>query len=253
MTIELPWGCEYWLISNHKDGDCLLEGTNKKLSEVYPNYPLLIKIIEANKDLSIQVHPDVKSECWYILDCKEDGDIIVGHNAQTKQDFINCIKNNLWDSFLRKIKIKKDDIIQIDPGTVHAIKGGTLILETQQTSNTTYRVYDYGSDRELHIDQALETINFPSKLPEAESTAGKNPILETPRYTVYKIKVDSEKTITNNHDYMNFTVIEGSGEIKEGDGVKNHKLEKFTSFIVPKEVKEFTVSGNLTFIASHAN
>ena len=150
--------------------------TGKQLSS--DCFPLLIKIIDAKKDLSIQVHPDDeyarihengskgKTECWYILDCDPGATIIVGHNAKTHEELEDMIANNRWNDLLREIPIKKGDFFQIFPGTVHAIKGGTLILETQQNSDVTYRVYDYGrlqngKPRDLHIRQSLDVIRVP--------------------------------------------------------------------------------------------
>ena len=108
----------------------------------YDKFPILIKFIDAKKDLSIQVHPDDdyakvhengslgKTECWYILDCRENATIVIGHNARTKEELSRMIHEGKWSEFIREIPIKKGDFLQIDPGTVHAIKGGTLILET---------------------------------------------------------------------------------------------------------------------------
>ena len=110
-------------------------------------FPLLVKIIDAKDDLSIQVHPDDayakahengslgKTECWFILDCKENATLVVGHNAKTKEELEQMIHEGRWKEFIREIPIKPGDFIQIDPGTVHAIKGGTLLLETQQSSD----------------------------------------------------------------------------------------------------------------------
>lgn len=150
----------------------------EKHPEVFGNvdsdrFPLLIKIIDAKDDLSIQVHPDDdyakvhengslgKTECWYILDCKENATIVIGHNAWTKRGIKPMIHEGKWSEFIREIPIKKGDFLQIDPGTVHAIKGGTLILETQQNSDITYRVYDYGrlsmESRESYISTRVLT------------------------------------------------------------------------------------------------
>ena len=176
------WEC--WGISAHPNGDVTLRDCGfrgMKLSELWKKhpevfgkvdsdrFPLLIKIIDAKDDLSIQVHPDDdyakvhengslgKTECWYILDCKKNATIVIGHNSRTKEELSRMIHEGKWSEFIREIPIKKGDFLQIDPGTVHAIKGGTLILETQQNSDITYRVYDYGrlsngKPRELHID-----------------------------------------------------------------------------------------------------
>ena len=162
---------ECWGISAHPEGDGMIRKGSyqgKTLSQMwaehpelfgnlpYDRYPLLTKIIDAQDDLSIQVHPDDayaqknengslgKTECWYIMDCKEDATLVVGHNAKTKDELDDMVAQGRWQELIREVPIRKGDFIQIDPGTVHAIKADTLILETQQNSAITYRLYDYG-------------------------------------------------------------------------------------------------------------
>ena len=155
---------ECWGISAHPSGDGTVRNgafQGMKLSELWEKhpelfgdagmdrFPLLVKIIDAKDDLSIQVHPDDayakvhengslgKTECWFILDCKENATLVAGHNAKTKEELEQMIHEGRWKEFIREIPIKPGDFIQIDPGTVHAIKGGTLLLETQQSSDIT--------------------------------------------------------------------------------------------------------------------
>jgi mannose-6-phosphate isomerase len=151
----------------------------KKQPELFGNpteevFPLLTKILDANADLSIQVHPEDdytkihengdlgKTECWYILDCKEGADMIFGHNAHTKEELIHQINDGKWNGLLRRVKINSGDFFYVPSGTIHALCIGTLVLETQQSSDTTYRVYDYdrrdseGNLRELHLDKAID-------------------------------------------------------------------------------------------------
>ena len=164
---------ECWGIGAHKNGDCeIAEGTYKgehlsKLWAEHPElfgnedgkygkeFPLLIKIIDAKSDLSIQVHPDNayakehengslgKTECWYILDSEPGTQIVIGHYAKDKEELKQMVEEKRWKDLIREVPVKKGDFYQIDPGCVHAIKGGTVILETQQSSDITYRVYDY--------------------------------------------------------------------------------------------------------------
>ena len=164
---------ECWGIGAHKNGDCeIAEGTYKgehlsKLWEEHPElfgnedgkygkeFPLLIKIIDAKSDLSIQVHPDNayakehengslgKTECWYILDSEPGTQIVIGHHAKDKEELMQMVEEKRWKDLIREVPVKKGDFYQIDPGCVHAIKGGTVILETKQSSDITYRVYDY--------------------------------------------------------------------------------------------------------------
>ena len=181
---------ECWAVSAHPNGDCTIkEGiyAGKTLSQLWEEepalfgntgldrFPLLTKIIDAKTDLSIQVHPDDtyakahengslgKTECWYILDCEEDSALVIGHNAKDKEELTAMIREGRWNAFIRELPVKKGDFIQIDPGTVHAIKGGIMLLETQQNSDITYRVYDYdrlteGKPRQLHVEQSIDVI-----------------------------------------------------------------------------------------------
>ena len=193
---------ECWAVSAHKHGDCKILGGSfdgKHLSELWEKnrelfggmkgdvFPLLIKIIDAKEDLSIQVHPDDayakehengslgKTECWYILDCDADAKIVIGHHAKSKEELGQMIGQKRWNELIRVIPIKKGDFFQIMPGTVHAIKGGTLILETQQNSDITYRLYDYdrlqdGKPRELHLEKSIDVIRCPHGDVETERT-----------------------------------------------------------------------------------
>ena len=197
---DIPDGTigECWAISAHPNGDCEIEeGTyaGHTLSWLWDNhrelfggiegkeFPLLIKILDAKDDLSIQVHPNDayaaehengslgKTECWYVLDCDDDATIIVGQRAKDREECAQMIEEGRWGDLLNEVPIHKGDFFQIDSGTVHAIKTGTLILETQQSSDVTYRLYDYdrpGADgklRPLHIQQSLDCIDFDAQAP----------------------------------------------------------------------------------------
>lgn len=273
---------ECWGISAHPSGDVQLKnGTfaGKKLSWVWENhqelfgntggrFPLLVKIIDAKDDLSIQVHPDDeyakehengslgKMECWYILDCKENASIVIGHNAKTKEELEQMISSGKWSELIREIPIKKGDFLQIDPGTVHAIKGGTLILETQQSSDITYRVYDYdrlsdGKPRELHIQKSLDVIAVPAKSVEDSVKSAANLPINTVNelyackyYHVYKIQTDGKMTFEQTHPFLNVTVTEGTGTIN-GCAVK-----KGDHFILPNGFGMAELEGTMELIAS---
>lgn len=274
---------ECWGISAHPNGDgtlrdCGFSGMKlselwKKHPEVFGNvdsdrFPLLIKIIDAKDDLSIQVHPDDdyakvhengslgKTECWYILDCKENATIVIGHNAGTKEELSRMIHEGKWSEFIREIPIKKGDFLQIDPGTVHAIKGGTLILETQQNSDITYRVYDYdrlsnGKPRELHIDKSIDVITVPAKsvADSVKSVADLpvntlNELYVCKYFHIYKIEVSGKMTFEQNAPFMNMTVTEGNG-IVNGQPVK-----KGDHFILPNGFGNVELQGRMQIIAS---
>lgn len=274
---------ECWAVSAHPNGDCQVrEGSyaGKSLSQLWSEhkdlfgntdldrFPLLIKIIDAKGDLSIQVHPDDtyamknengslgKTECWYILDCPEDATLVIGHNASSKEELSSMIENKKWSELIREIPVKKGDFIQIDPGTVHAIKGGLMILETQQNSDITYRVYDYdrlsdGKPRELHIDKSIDVITVPAK-PVEDSVVSveglpqntMNQLIECDYYKVWKLDVTASVTLTQEYPFMIMSVIEGDGLIN------GQFIKKGDHFILPAGYGEVNLQGNMQLIAS---
>ncbi len=273
---------ECWAISAHPNGDGVIaNGTYAgwNLSrlwaehrELFGNqkgevFPLLTKIIDAKNDLSIQVHPDDvyakehengslgKMECWYILDCDEDASIVIGHHANTKEELEQMIADKRWKDLIREIPIQKGDFFQISPGTVHAIKGGTLILETQQNSDITYRLYDYdrlqnGKLRPLHIKQSIDVIEVPFREPELHRERGTtrntwwNTLVSCEYYTVWKADVHETETLYMDHDFLLGSCIEGSVTI--GDV----SIKKGDHFILPSGFPQSAVTGNATFIFS---
>ena len=275
---------EAWVISAHEHGDCeITRGryAGRTLSSLwkeepalfgnlkYERFPLLIKIIDAKADLSIQVHPDDayaaehengsfgKMECWYILDCDEDAQIVIGHNAAGHEEVVSMIENGQWDEFIRVIPVHKGDFFQINPGTVHAIKTGTLILETQQNSDITYRVYDYdrlqdGKPRQLHVKQSEDVITAPfagdeqdEKRVEIITTGAKVTHLEDCMYYgVDHIEVTNQMMAKYDVPFLNVSVIEGNGEF---DGVP---VVKGDHFIVTNGETKFHLAGNMNLIVS---
>lgn len=271
---------EAWAVSAHPNGDCVIKnGTWKGQTlsclweshrELFGNlqgdkFPLLVKIIDAKDDLSIQVHPDDsyamehengsfgKTECWYILDCEENGTIVMGHNAKTKDELCQMIDNKKWNELIRSIPIKKGDFLQIDPGTVHAIKGGTLILETQQNSDITYRVYDYdrlsnGKPRELHVEKSKEVIKVPyedKKQANGQKEEGQvETLIACSYYTVLKFTIQQKEEYVQNKAFQIMSVIDGEGTI---DGIS---VKKGEHFIIPWGYGTYTLDGNMTLIGS---
>ena len=231
-------------------------------------FPLLIKIIGAEDDLSIQVHPNNeyaaehengalgKTECWYILDCKEDATIVIGHNAKDKAELEDMIRNKKWNDLIRVIPIKKGDFFQINPGCLHAIKGGTLLIETQQSSDVTYRVYDYdrlqnGKPRELHVQQSIDCITAPhvdyneEKVVEKHDGMTSEKLVICPYYTLEKWDVDGEYEFKMDKPFLNVSVIDGKGE---ADGIK---VKKGDHFIVPATMDSCGFSGKMTVMVSY--
>ncbi|MDR2546844.1 MAG: mannose-6-phosphate isomerase [Lachnospiraceae bacterium] len=252
---NLIWGDEYWTISAHDHGDVTVkEGRFKGLTlsqlwikhpelfgaaAVGDRFPLLVKIIATREDLSIQVHPDDdyaaihengslgKTECWYILDCEDESRLVFGHNAKNRDELETLIANNRYDELLCEIPIKNGDFIQMNPGTVHAIKGGIRLLEIQQSSDITYRLYDYnrttdGLPRPLHVRQALDVIKCPapsaadSVIPATSSE--ENEVRELERcdyYVISTLDVKGTFSLTQDFPFLIICVIEGEGYIGE--------------------------------------
>lgn len=274
---------ECWAISAHKNGDCTVrsgEYEGKTLSWLWTNhrelfggiegevFPLLIKIIDAKQDLSIQVHPDDayamakengalgKTECWYILDCEEDGKIVIGHNAKDKEELKDMIYQNRWQELIRVCPVKKGDFFQIEPGTVHAIKGGTMILETQQNSDITYRLYDYdrldnGKPRELHIEKSIDVINCPHKDRKAEGKISahgnydREQLISCGFYTVERLVLHGGQEFNQEHKFLNVSVINGNGTVDGFD------IKKGDHFILPCGYGTYRLTGDMEMIVSH--
>lgn len=274
---------ECWGVAAHENGDCIIrEGRYageklshlwKKVPELFGNvdidrFPLLVKIIDAKSDLSIQVHPDDayakvnehgsfgKTECWYVLDCPKDASLVIGHNAKSKEELADMIHEGRWNDLIREVPVKKGDFIQIDPGTVHAIKGGITVLETQQNSDITYRVYDYdrlsdGKPRQLHVEQSIDVITVPAKdIKEsviAATSVPKNTLQELiscKYYTVFKIDVDGEMIFEQQYPFLMVSIVEGNGI------VNSQIVKKGDHFILPAGYGAVEMQGSMQMIAS---
>lgn len=168
---------------------------------------------------------------------------------------MEIIRSGKWSEFIRTVPLHKGDFFQINPGCVHAIKGGTLILETQQSSDITYRVYDYdrlsnGKPRQLHLEQSIATIKAPFVLADRDSYTETLPgavhehLITCPYYSVDKYDVDGEQTLTFSSAFTNVSVIEGEGKI---NGIS---IKKGRHFIVPAGYGACRLEGHLSFICS---
>ena len=277
---------EDWAISAHPHGVSVVENgeyQGQKLDELWQNhkelfgnptepvFPLLIKILDAEDELSVQVHPDDaygmkhegelgKTECWYIIDAEPGAEIIYGHHAKTREELAEMIQECRWDDLLKKVPVKKGDFFYVPSGTIHAIGKGIMILETQQSSDTTYRVYDYdrkdanGNTRELHIQQSIDVTTVPAITPQIqmkEVRKGNSSIvtyLETEFFNVYEWDIKGITSFKKQAPYTLATVIDGAGELVVNE--KIYPLTKGASFILPNDVTEWTVQGELSIIAS---
>ena len=280
---------ECWGISAHPAGESAIIGgkyDGRKLSELWETeraelfgpyelkeFPLLVKILDANDELSVQVHPNDeqaqelegepygKTECWYILDAEPGAEIILGHHAETKEELTSYIDNGQWDRLLRKMPVKRGDFIFVESGTIHAIGKGITILETQQSSDTTYRVFDYdrtdaaGHTRELHLDKAIAVTTVPDLTEPvavtAESRAGGEitRLISVPEFTVSHHHIDgSGYTLAAQDRFQLLTVTEGRGTIT-ADG-ETFELKKGDYYLIPRGTEDISASGRMEWITS---
>ena len=239
---------ESWELSTHKAGQSIVAtGKNKGLMlgeyinrfgrgilgwkcDPYERFPLLIKFIDSRESLSIQVHPGDdyalqkedeygKNELWYVVDCEPESYLYCGFSRDTDEAEVRRrIKDGTLTEILNKIPVKKGDSYFIENGTVHAIGPGVLICEIQQSSNVTYRLYDYqrrdkyGELRELHIDKAMEVTNFHEKDMEAVKT------MECKYFSIEKSVFDGEVSFNlDDSSFRAFVVLEGSGQVSCGE------------------------------------
>ncbi|MFC3928668.1 mannose-6-phosphate isomerase, class I [Streptococcus caprae] len=279
---------EFWAISAHPNGPSILKNgpyAGKTLAEVYsqapelfgypaePVFPLLTKIIDSSDWLSVQVHPDDryamahegelgKTECWYILDAAEGAEIIYGQSAANREELSEKIAVGDWDGFLERVSVKKGDFFYVPSGTVHAIGPGIILLETQQSSDTTYRIYDFdrvddqGQARDLHIQQSLDVVTYGpvanSKPQTLQVDALTSTLLVTNDYfTVYKWEVAGPLEMTRTAPYLLISVIDGTGQLEVAG--RSYPLQKGEHFILPHTVTDWRLEGQMTLIASHTS
>ncbi|MCR5291550.1 MAG: class I mannose-6-phosphate isomerase [Eubacterium sp.] len=273
---------ECWAVSAHPNGPGYVadgEYEGKLLSDLWDEhrelfgnmpgdrFPLLTKIIDANDKLSVQVHPNDeyaashengslgKMECWYVLEAEKGAELTIGHNASSKAELCEMISKGEWDRLLRKVPVKKGDFIQINPGTIHAINGGIMILETQQSSDITYRLYDYnrkknGVPRELHIEKSLDVIQVPyieEKTGNREDHGWITGLYECRYYKIWKGVLNKREVMRHDTPFLICSVIEGAAEING----RNYK--KGNHFIIPSGIRKLVFDGEAEFIFSAPN
>ncbi|AAT28014.1 type I phosphomannose isomerase catalytic subunit [[Mycoplasma] mobile] len=229
----------------------------------YSKFPLLLKILAPEDDLSVQVHPDNeyakkfdsygKNESWYIEEIltKKANQVILGHKAKNYKDAKNLIDSKKWDEFFNYVKIEKGDVIDVFPGLVHALLKNIVTFELQQASELTFRLFDYkrkdkdGIERDLHIQESLDNIEFSKKF-EIKNFANlkeKNNIckmVDNEFYTFIKLDLEGEFTFPKNlmeKDFLIFFINEGFGKINEIE------IKKNDSFIIPSTVKKIKMEG----------
>ncbi|MEC1633957.1 mannose-6-phosphate isomerase, class I [Bacillus mojavensis] len=279
---------ECWAISAHPKGPSTIANgpyKGKTLTELWDKhrelfggvegdqFPLLTKLLDVKEEMSIKVHPDDyyageneqgelgKTECWYIIDCKENAEIIYGHTARSKTELVTMINSGDWEGLLRRIKIKPGDFYYVPSGTIHALCKGTLVLETQQNSDATYRVYDYdrletnGKSRELHFAKAINAATVPhvdgyiDESTESRKGITIKTFVQGEYFSVYKWDINGEAELSQDGTFLICSVIEGSGLLTYGK--ETCLLQKGDHFILPYNMSDFTIKGTCTLIVSH--
>ncbi len=290
---ELEKVAESWELSCHKDGPSVIDGGEyngltleeyfqKAGREVlgencrkFEEFPLLIKLIDAAQNLSVQVHPSNeyalrvegeygKTEMWYVVDAKEGASLIYGFTREiSKEEFARRIQENTLLEVCNSVPVKKGDVFFIEAGTLHAIGAGILIAEIQQNSNSTYRVYDYGrlgadgKPRQLHIEKALDVTRLapPSRQPGPEGQpqrfpGGTETLLGSCEYfTASLLETDGAAEIAVGRDsFHSLLILSGEGTLSWPGG--SCPVKKGDSFFLPAGLGGCALSGKLEAIHS---
>ena len=231
-------------------------------------FPLLFKYLDAREDLSIQVHPNDalakkrhnsfgKTEMWYIMQADENARIIVGFKEKSNpQEYLENLKNKTLLSILDDKKVKSGDVFFLETGTIHAIGAGLVVAEIQQTSDITYRIYDFdrvdaqGNIRELHVDLALEAINY-NKIDTYKKynkeTNQSNTIVDCPYFTTNFIPLDGTISIANDgKSFKVYMCVEGDFEIEQ-DNAK-YQYTKGDTLLIPAAMNPFIIKGKASVL-----
>lgn len=288
FTYDIPYEHtgECWAISAHPHGQSVVRDgifTGLTLGDLWSShpelfqssslrFPLLTKILDASDNLSVQVHPNDeyanlhengelgKTECWYILDAEPGAEIIYGHAAYTKEQLISYVNDEKWDDLFNKVPVQAGDFFYVPSGTIHALGKGIVVLETQQSSDTTYRVYDYnridkdGNTRELHLEKAIDVTTIPQLyVPTKPEQQHKDGIIITKLvsnefFTVQKWVITDCANLPALEKYTVFSVIDGEGILQLEN--ESYPLTKGDHFILPVGFSEYTLKGNFSVIIS---
>jgi mannose-6-phosphate isomerase len=287
---------EYWVLSGHPSAKSIIsngEFAGKSLNDMiaeHPEaylgiskqdrFPLLIKFLEAEDDLSVQIHPNDeyglkhegdygKTEAWYILDSKPGGEIIYGDTFTSKEQYLEAVEEHNIKPFLERLPVAADDFVHVPSQTMHALLAGTTLIEIQQTSDVTYRVYDWdrldnnGKSRELHIEKAAEVMLYgqPNTVQDSQTDKNRYAIATTanvlhehmvtcPYFTIEKITLTSGSFSghlgkSGNPDIL--VVASGKGTLNwtEASGVEvSLPIENGDAILIPATIADYTLSSN---------
>lgn len=294
-NIDMSPLAETWECSTHKDGEStVISGAYKGMSltkvikdnphflgtnmEGKDELPILVKFIDANKDLSVQVHPTDeyafshengqlgKTEMWYILDATEGASLIYGLRKNcTEEEVRKAINAGNLERYLQKVPVKKNDVFFIEAGTIHAIGAGCLIAEVQENSNLTYRLYDYdrkdkhGNKRELHIDKAIEVSNLkkaseprqPMRVLKYRPGMASELLSRCKYFEVYRMIINTERRqqVTYQADEVSYRVLlcyKGSGTVSfDGEMISVYKGD---TLFIPADSVLMTLNGQMELL-----
>ena len=286
---------ESWELACHKDGKSVIangEAKGRTLEdwiaeqgkgvlgthcEKFPYFPLLIKLIDAKDNLSVQVHPNNeyamrvegeygKTEMWYIVDCEPGASLLYGFKEKiSKEEFERRIRDNTLLDVCNRVPVHKGDVFFIDSGTLHAIGKGILICEIQQNSNTTYRIYDYGrvgkdgKPRELHVKKALDVTQCePPKVHPTQKVptdifpgVSVRQLAACEYFTTYEAEVDGEADFLCGKDsFQSFTVLDGELLLTPQNGSGAVSLVKGESVFIPAGLGKYQLKGKAKLVLS---
>lgn len=284
---------ESWELSCHKDGvsaikngscagmrltDYIAKAGKEVLgenSQQFSYFPILIKLIDAADNLSVQVHPENeyalkvegeygKTEMWYVVDCEPGAELLYGFKHEiTPQEFERRIADNTLLEVCNNVPVKKGDVFFIDAGTLHAIGKGMLIAEIQQNSNTTYRIYDYGrvgndgKPRELHVEKAKQVTKLAPPLKPVGAVANLDFLADADvqllsaceYFTVCKLNVKNQLTMKCGSDsFQALLVIDGTVKLTSAKG--DVEFGKGQTVFIPAGMGEYTLTGQAEIILS---
>jgi mannose-6-phosphate isomerase len=284
---------ESWELSCHKDGMSIIKNGSyrgRTLAEYiadegndvlgengkkFSYFPILIKLIDAADNLSVQVHPDNdyalkvegeygKTEMWYVVDCEDGAELLYGFKHKiSAEEFEKRINENTLLEVCNNVPVKKGDVFFIEAGTLHAIGKGMLIAEIQQNSNTTYRIYDYGrkgkdgKTRELHVDKAKQVTRLEKPTRKTGAVASidfladvKMQLLaECEYFTAYKLNIDKKASLTaGKASFQALLVLDGIIELKAENAFVTAK--KGETIFIPAGMGDYSLHGKAEIILS---
>jgi Phosphomannose isomerase len=228
----------------------------KNNQEIFGNkegeFPVIISLVAPNDDLSIQVHPDEqaakkigypmgKNEAWYFIEAPVLSSIIYGHHAKDKAELQAYIQDEKWLELIKHLPVKKDDFVYLPAGLLHALKKGNIVYEVQQSTDITYRFFDYhrkddkGNERDLHLEQAIDCLSYDSELmknkitPQIEKSENlcKVTYINNDSFTVTKLEINGGSRYIDVENYQLATVISGNGKVDVADVIVG------SNFLIP--------------------